>query len=72
MGQEIGDPLDIEEVQNTWWSGYNAWWASRWSSGMTQNVIQEVGGAGFLADSSIAPGQINVNARVSVTFELTK
>ena len=72
LGQEIGDPLDIQEVQSGWWSGYNAWWGSRWSSGMTQNVIQEVGGASYLADSSIAPGQISVNGRVSVTFELTK
>jgi hypothetical protein len=37
---------------------------------MSQNVIQEVGGASFLADSSVAPGQIRVNARISVTFEL--
>ena len=72
LGQEIGDPLDIQEVQSGWWSGYNAWWGSRWSSGMTQNVIQEVGGTSYLADSSIAPGQISVNGRVSVTFELTK
>ena len=39
---------------------------------MAQNVIQEVGSGALGGDSSVAPGQINVNARVSVTFELTK
>jgi uncharacterized protein YggE len=72
LNQKVGDPLDIQEVQNTWWSGYNAWWGSRWSSGMNQNVIQEMGGADYLADNSIAPGQISVRGRVSVTFELTR
>ena len=71
LDQKIGNPLDVQEVQSGWWSGYNAWWGSRWGGGMSQNVIQEVGGVSVLADSSVAPGQINVNARVSVTFELT-
>jgi uncharacterized protein YggE len=39
---------------------------------MTQNVIQEAGGASALADSSVAPGQIDVTARVTVSFELTQ
>jgi uncharacterized protein YggE len=72
LGQAVGDPLTIAEEHNGWWSGYNAWWGARWGSTMTQNVIQEVGGSALTGDSSVAPGQINVNARVSVTFELTK
>jgi hypothetical protein len=36
---------------------------------MAQNVIQNVGGQPS-ADSSIALGQINVNATVTVSFEL--
>jgi uncharacterized protein YggE len=72
LGQQVGDPFTIQEVQSGWWSGYNAWWGSRWGGGMSQNVIQEVGGASVLADSSVAPGQISVNARVLVSFELTK
>jgi uncharacterized protein YggE len=71
LGQKIGSPLDIQEEQSGWWSGYNAWWGATWGGGMSQNVIQEAGGAAALADSSVAPGQINVNAHVSVTFELT-
>ncbi|MBN1137352.1 MAG: SIMPL domain-containing protein [Anaerolineae bacterium] len=72
LGQQVGDPLTIQEEQGGWWSSYGAWWGSRWGGAMTQNVIQEVGGASTLADSSVAPGQIEVTARVTVSFELTK
>jgi uncharacterized protein YggE len=72
LGQQIGEPLTIQEEQSGWWSSYGAWWGSRWGSSMTQNTIQEVGGASVLTDSSVAPGQIEVTARVAVTFELTK
>jgi len=71
LGQQVGDPLTIQEEQSGWWSSYGAWWGSRWGTGMTQNVIQEVGGVSVLADSSVAPGQIDVTARVTVSFELT-
>jgi hypothetical protein len=71
LNQEVGDPFAIQEVQSSWWSSYNAWWGRHWGGGMAQNVVQEVGGASVLADSSVAPGQISVNARVSVSFELT-
>jgi uncharacterized protein YggE len=72
LDQKVGEPYRIEEVQSGWWSGYNAWWGSRWGSGMAQNVIQETGTGGMAVTGSLAPGQINVNARVAVTFELTK
>jgi len=72
LGQQVGDPLTIQEEQGGWWSSYGAWWGSRWGAGMTQNVIQELGGASALADSSVAPGQIDVTARVTVSFELTQ
>jgi uncharacterized protein YggE len=70
LGQRVGAPHTIQEVQNGWWSGYNAWWGSRWGGAMTQNVIQELGGGALSEEGSLAPGQISVNARVSVTFEL--
>lgn len=72
LGQTVGEPRQITEVQSGWWSGYNAWWGSRWGSGMAQNVIQEAGPGGIAAEGSLAPGQINVNARVSVSFEIGK
>jgi uncharacterized protein len=72
LDQEVGEPLSIQEEQVGWWSSYNAWWGGRWGSGMSQNVIQEMGGATLLADSSLAPGQIKVSARASVSFELSR
>ena len=71
LGQEVGDPKMISEVQSGWWSGYNSWWGSRWGSGMTQNVIQELGAGELVGDGGLAPGQISVTARVSVTFGLS-
>ena len=70
LGHTIGDPQSIREEQSGWWSSYNAWWGSRWGAGMAQNVIQEVGAGAIAGEGSVAPGQISVNARVSVTFEL--
>jgi len=70
LGQQLGEPVTIQEIQSGWWSGYNAWWGSTWGGGMSQNVIQETGGGAPNDVGSLAPGQINVNARVSVTFEL--
>ncbi|MEW6619193.1 MAG: SIMPL domain-containing protein [bacterium] len=71
LGQKIGKPHMIQEDQVGWWCWYNAWWGSRWwRGGMAQNVIQNVGGAPSVAESSIALGQINVNAKVTVSFEL--
>ncbi|MBN2393666.1 MAG: SIMPL domain-containing protein [Anaerolineae bacterium] len=71
LGQELGEPRSIQELANFWQSGYGSSW--RWSSGgeMTQNVIQEVGGDYASFDSSLAPGQISVTARVAVSFAMT-
>ena len=45
LDQTVGKPNAIREEQNGWWSGYNAWWGSSFAGGMTQNVIQNAGGA---------------------------
>ncbi len=70
LGQKVGEPYTIHEDQVGWWSWYNSWWGSRWGGGMAQNVIQEVGGDSLAAEGTMAPGQITVNARVTVSFEL--
>lgn len=70
LGQKAGRPQTIQEEQSNWWSGYS-WWGARWGSSMTQNVVQNAVGGGASSDeATIAPGQIVVNARVSVTFDL--
>jgi hypothetical protein len=71
LGQKVGKPLKIEEQQSNWWAWYGGWWGGGWSGAMTQNVVQNASGGGqALEDSTVAPGQITVNARVSVVFEL--
>ena len=70
LGQKLGEPRTIQEEANNWWSGYGSGWWGQWG-GMTQNVIQEVGGDYASFDSSLAPGQISVTARVAVSFAMT-
>lgn len=72
LGQEVGNPYMIREEYSGWWSTYNAWWGARWPGGMAQNVIQEIGGNALAGATSMAPGQIAISARVSVSFELTE
>jgi uncharacterized protein len=70
LDQEIGQPYSIREDQEGWWSGYNSWWGGAGGLGMTQNVVQNAGNAGVEAEGALAPGQISVTARVTVSFEL--
>jgi len=70
LGQEVGQPHLIQEEQSDWWSGYSAWWGSAWRGSMAQNVIQEMGGGVPSGEGTLAPGQISVRARVTVSFEL--
>lgn len=70
LGQSVGRPRTINEEQADWWSWYNSWWGAGWGNNMSQNVIQEAGGSSSTTDDgTIAPGEITVNARVSVSFE---
>lgn len=64
LGQSLGDVLSIAEGSVGWSSGYG--W--RGGAGM-QNVVQ-VAGDGSGASGPTTPGQIEVTARVSVTFAL--
>ena len=70
LGQAVGEPHAIREDQSGWWSGYSAWWGSRLGGRMTQNVIQEIGGTFSAGEGAVAPGQIRVQARVTVSFAL--
>lgn len=71
LGQAVGDPQTIHEEQSGWQSAYGAWWGIHWGQAVAQNVIQEVSGGALMTESSLAPGQISVNASVSASFRLT-
>ena len=70
LDQDVGRPYSIREDQEGWWSGYNSWWGSAGGPGMTQNVVQNAGNGGAEIEGALAPGQISVTARVTVSFEL--
>jgi uncharacterized protein YggE len=69
LGRKIGKPLDISETPTSWWSSYGSSWGSRRRS-PSQNVVQNIGGPGEAMSQSLGAGQIGVNARIAVTFEL--
>lgn len=70
LGQTIGQPHDIQEQPGGWWSSYRSWWGA-WGNNPAQNVVQEVSSvSSSTTDDTLAPGQIKVNAQVTVSFEL--
>lgn len=68
LGETIGRPLDIQENTGGWLSSYR--WGGGGLSNTSQNVVQDSGGPSADIEGSFAPGQIVVNASVTVTFEL--
>ncbi len=69
LGQEIGKPHTIHEGHTGWTCGYNSHWGTRRGAFMAQNSIQEIP-LDAQTDGSIALGQIEVNAAITVTFEM--
>jgi len=69
---KVGPATSISEDQMGWWSWYGyGWWGYR-SQAMTQNVVVNVEELPpTTGDSSFAPGQISVTARVTISFQLT-
>jgi len=72
LDADIGMVMKINEQNSRWWSTYSSGWGSSgWNRGMSQNVVQN-------ADTeappvkTIAPGQIAVDASVTVTFALKR
>jgi uncharacterized protein YggE len=70
LGQKIGKPVSISEDYADWFSSYRGWWGSAGGGVMTQNVIQNAAGESMSVEDTVAPGQIGIKARVTVSFEL--
>jgi uncharacterized protein len=70
LGEKVGRPRDVREDHSGWWSAYNSWWGQRWGNAQAQNVIQNAGPSSAGLEGSVAPGQISVQASVTVVFEL--
>ncbi len=70
LNQKVGNPIEISELSNRWYSWYGrSWWGSRQGS-QYQNVVQNVGGDALPEDGVLSPGRISVTASVRVVFEL--
>ncbi len=70
LGQEVGRPVLVREERSDWNAWYSSWWGASWGGAMSQNVVQNAGSGEPYTDGALAPGQIAINAQVSVTFEL--
>ena len=70
LDQTVGLPRTITENRNWWWSSYGSWWGSRRGGSMAQNVIQNVGEPAATGEGAFAPGQVVVQASITVSFEL--
>ena len=69
LGRSIGGARSIAEGTDDWWSSYGSWWG--WgNNAQNQNVSQAAASSSMPDTSGIAPGQISVRARVTVTFDL--
>ncbi len=70
LGQTLGPPRSIQELHVGSWSWYDyGWGGGGRHRAMMQNVIQSVDSPMPSTEGGIAPGQISVSARVTVSFE---
>lgn len=71
LGASIGKPYTVQENVDDWscWYSY-MWWTSYGGGASTQNVVQEAGNNNLELTGTMAPGQITVNAKITVSFEL--
>jgi uncharacterized protein YggE len=65
LGQKIGRPQSILEQPN---SGRWGWWGRR--DMVAQNVVQNVGPALGATGETVSAGQMRINVKVTVAFEL--
>jgi uncharacterized protein YggE len=68
-GRRVGKALSIGEASYGYHSSYGSWWGQRYGS-MSQNVMQNMGGAPLESDTTLAPGQISIRASVHTSYVL--
>jgi len=69
LGEKIGKPHSIQEVQNYLFSTYRNWWGRSYQP-MSQNVSQAVSANTASQSNALAPGSLSIRASVNVSFEL--
>jgi len=69
LGVKRGKVYNINA--NDWggsWSSSGSYWGGRYGGGMSQNSVQNIGGAPEAADGTLSIGQVSVSASVNVSF----
>jgi uncharacterized protein YggE len=69
LGQKIGRPRTINEQPSNY-NGWGGWWGGYYGNVTAQNAVQNVGPAQGATGEITALGQIRINAKVMVAFEL--
>lgn len=69
LDQNIGKPISIYENQDYWYSGSSSYWGGSYGAGMYQNSYA-YDGMSRESEGPIAPGEINITASVTISFEL--
>ncbi len=71
LGKEVGDPVQVTEDRHfSGWSYYGGWWGFGRGQGMSQNVVQNVGGQSDDVYDTVALGKMSIRASVTVVFRL--
>jgi len=70
LGRKVGKPRSIQETPTFVFSYYDAWWGSSRGFQGAQNVVQNIGADSLASETTLAPGNISVTAKVTVNFEL--
>jgi len=68
LGQKIGRPRTISEMPSNY-NGWGGWWGY-YGNVTAQNAVLNVGPAAGATGEVTALGQIRINAKVTVAFEL--
>lgn len=76
LATELEESVDrvhtIREGYAPAWSSYGSWWGRSGGGRMSQNVVQNVGSGSESDAGPTTPGQIAIDASVTVTFQLSE
>ena len=69
LGVKRGKVFSINANESGgWWSSTGSYWGGRYGGQMSQNAVQNIGGAAEAGEETLSTGQISVSASVNVSF----
>jgi len=70
LNMTVGQPLAIDE-EGLGWSAWNRRWWGRYHNMPSQISVPGERSSSLEATETVAPGEISINAKITVTFEIT-